>query len=63
MKADWFDSDIVFINILAAELLEAIADRFEKLKKGSRIISAKEIKSRDSIEMIASIQVKFSYGV
>ena len=44
LKTDWFDADIVFINLLVDELLEAIADQFEKLKKGSRIISIKAIK-------------------
>ena len=64
LKSDWSDADIIFTNspLFPDTLIDGIADLSAKLKKGTRIISLKELPKRDYLEGYASMKVKMSWG-
>ena len=45
MKYDWSDADVIYLSAVcfSAELMEAVTKLCDKLKKGTRIISLKEM--------------------
>ena len=64
LKYDWFDADIVFIAAVCfpEPLLAGIADLCENLKKGTRVISLKELPKKSYFEEYANIKAKYSWG-
>lgn len=65
MTHDWFDADIIYLSAVcfSDELVAKVADLCANLKKGSRIISLKEIPGRDHLKNFANVKVKMSWGV
>ena len=61
---DWFEADIVFIAAVCFPdfLTTGIADLCEKLKKGTRVISLKELPKKPYLQEYSSIKVKMSWG-
>ena len=64
LKYDWFDADIIFIAAVCFPdfLLTGIAEQCENLKKGSRVISLKELPKKPFLEEYANIRAKYSWG-
>ena len=64
LKHDWSDGDIVFIAAVCFpdSLIAGIADQCEKLKKGTRVISLKELPQKPYLEEYANLSVRHSWG-
>ena len=65
LKFDWSDADIIYLSAVcfSDELVAGVADLFTKVKKGTRVISLKEIPARPFLELYATIKVKMTWGV
>ena len=48
-KEDWSDANIIFTNCLLfnEQLTENLAEQFKELKKGTRILSSKDLPVKD----------------
>lgn len=62
---DWSDADIIYLSAVcfSDELVAGVADLFTRVKKGTRVISLKEIPARPFFELYAAIKVKMSWGL
>ena len=62
---DWFDADIIYLSALCfgKELIERIAELFGRLKRGTRIISLKELPERPYLNLYAAIKIRMSWGL
>lgn len=62
---DWSDADIIYLSAVcfSDELVAGVADLFTRVKKGTRVISLKEIPARPFLELYAAIKVKMSWGL
>ena len=65
LQFDWFDADIVYLSAVCFSdaLVAGVADLFNKLKKGSRVISLKQIPDREFLLLYATIKVKMTWGL
>ena len=65
LQFDWSDADIIYLSAVCFSdaLVAAMADLFETIKKGSRVISLKEIPQRPFLTLYATIKVKMSWGI
>lgn len=62
---DWTDADIIYLSAVCFSdaLVSGVADLFESCKKGTRVISLKEIPARPFLELFAAIKVKMTWGL
>ena len=62
---DWTEADIIYLSAVCFSdaLVAGVADLCDRLKKGTRIVSLKEIPSRPFLELYAAIKVKMTWGV
>ena len=65
LKTDWSDADLIFTNspMFPDELVGGISKLCEKLKKGTRIISLKQLPAQDYLKEYAVIKIKMSWGL
>ena len=64
LEYDWFEADILFIAAVCypESLLLGIADRCINLKKGTRVLSLKELPNKPYLNEYANVSTKFSWG-
>lgn len=62
---NWYDADIIYLSAVCFSdaLVSGVADLFLRTKKGTRIISLKEIPVRPYLELFATIKVKMTWGL
>ena len=65
LKFDWFDADIIYLSAVcfSDQLVAGVTDLFTRVKKGTRVISLKELPQRDFITLFASVKVKMTWGL
>lgn len=61
---DWSDADVIYLSAVcfSQELMVGVTNLLHKLKKGSRLISLKEMPENDICVHYANIKVKMSWG-
>ena len=64
LEYDWHEADILYIAAVCfpISLLEALAESCRNLKKGSRVLSLKELPSKPHLTEYANIFTKMSWG-
>jgi len=62
---DWSDADIIYLSAVcfSDELVAGVADLLTRVKKGTRVVSLKEIPDRPFLELYAAIKVKMTWGL
>ena len=65
LQFDWYEADIIYLSAVcfSEQLVNGVTDLFERTKKGTRIISLKEIPERPFLELFATIKVKMTWGI
>ena len=64
LEYDWYEADIVYIAAVCypESLLEGIAERCCNLKKGTRVLSLKELPSKPYLNEYANVSTKMGWG-
>jgi hypothetical protein len=65
MEVDWSDADILYFSnvCFTKDSCEKVADLLLKLKRGSRVITLKEMPQRTYMEAKAAFGIRMSWGV
>ena len=62
---DWYDADIIYLSavLFSDMLLESVTDLFSRLKKGTRVISLKQLPERPFVQIYACTRVQMTWGL
>ena len=62
---EWFDADIIYLSAVcfSDELIRGVTDLIDRCKKGTRVISLKELPARGYLKLYAAIKVKMTWGL
>ena len=65
LQFDWYDADIIYLSAVCFSdaLVSGVTDLFLRVKKGTRVISLKQLPGRPHLDLFATIKVKMTWGL